>query len=147
VRHAGPQGAQERGPGLAHHGRSGSRDPAAGLTTEAETILRLAGAIVLETCALAVWNVGTRSPAIVVRDVLAALRSPKALAAGAFSAFVGMLFVAAATVMLLPIADAAATDFVPLSIYTFVTALAVELLVGNDLRAVATRFAGAPSKR
>lgn len=93
------------------------------------------------------WNVGTRSPATVVRDVLAALRSPKALAAGAFSAFVGMLFVAAATVMLLPIADAAATDFVPLSIYTFVTALAVELLVGNDLRAVATRFAGAPSKR
>jgi hypothetical protein len=103
--------------------------------------LRLAGAIVLETLALCVWNVGTRPPLAMLRDVARAARSARLLAAGILSAAVGILFVAAATILLLPAVDSA--EFVPVTIYTFVTALAIELLVGVDLRAALGRVAGA----
>jgi len=62
---------------------------------DAETILRIAGAIVLETLALCVWNVGTRSLQATLTDIARALRSPRALASGVFSLLVGLVFVAA----------------------------------------------------
>ena len=76
-----------------------------------------------------------------LRDLARALRTPRALFAGAFSALVGLVFVAAATVLLLPAVDDAGSDFVPVSIFTFLTALGIELLVGNDLRGAIGRIA------
>jgi hypothetical protein len=114
---------------------------------DGETILRVAGAIVLETLALCVWNVGTRSLQATLADMARALRSPRALASGIFSALVGLVFVAAAVVLLIPAVSELDGDFVPLMIYTFVAALVIEFLVGNDLRAALGRVVGARSSR
>jgi hypothetical protein len=114
---------------------------------DAETILRIAGAIVLETLALCVWNVGTRSLQATLADMARALRNPRALASGVFSLLVGLVFVAAATVLLLPAVGQLDGDFVPLMIYTFVAALVIEFLVGNDLRAALGRIVGARAPR
>jgi hypothetical protein len=114
---------------------------------DAETILRIAGAIVLETLALCVWNVGTRSLQATLADIARALRSPRALVSGTFSVLVGLVFVAAATVLLVPAVGELDGDFVPLMIYTFVAALVLEFLIGNDLRAALRRIGGARSAR
>ncbi len=114
---------------------------------DVETALRLAGAIVLETLALCVWNVGTRSLQATLTDVAASLRNPRAFASGFFSVLVGLVFVAAATILLLPALGALRGDFVPLAIYTFVAALVIEFLIGNDLRAAIGRRGGARAPR
>jgi hypothetical protein len=106
---------------------------------DAETTLRLAGAIVLETLALCVWNVGTRSLQATLGDVMRALRTPRALASGIFSVLVGLVFVSAATILLLPALGEVRGDFVPVAIYTFVAALVIEFMIGNDLRAAIGR--------
>jgi uncharacterized membrane protein YbhN (UPF0104 family) len=99
-----------------------------------DAFLRLAGAIVLETLALAVWNIGTRPPANMLRDVRAAARSPRALFTGFISLIVGLIFVAAATILLVPAVPDPVSHFVPVEIFTFLVALGIEFLVGNDLR-------------
>jgi hypothetical protein len=114
---------------------------------DAETILRIAGAIGLETLALCVWNVGTRSLQATLADMTRALRSPRSLVSGTFSVLVGLVFVAAATVLLVPAVGDLDGDFVPLMIYTFVAALVLEFLIGNDLRAALRRIVGARSAR
>ncbi len=114
---------------------------------DGETILRVAGAIVLETLALCVWNVGTRSLQATLADIGRALRNSRALFSGIFSALVGLVFVAAAVVLLLPAVSELDGDFVPLMIYTFVAALVIEFLVGNDLRAALGRIVGARPSR
>jgi len=84
-----------------------------------------------------VWNIGTRAPGDVLRDVSRGFRSPRVLFAGIVTTVVGFIFVAAATVLLVPaIADPAA-DFAPAEIFTFVVALALEYLIGSDVRALA----------
>jgi hypothetical protein len=118
-----------------------------GLTTELETLARLAGAIVLETMALAVWNVGTRAPARALRDVVRSLNNRRALLTGTLSLFVGLVFVAAATILLLPTVTDVRTDFVPIEVFTFLTALALEYLIGNDLRAFIARVGGSGTPR
>lgn len=106
------------------------------LATVADAAWRVAGAIVLETLAFVVWNVGTRSPLAVLRAMRTAANRPRALATGAVAALVGLIFIAAATVLLLPaIADLEA-DFVPTELGTLLVALALELLIGNDLRSL-----------
>jgi hypothetical protein len=99
--------------------------------------LRLAGAIVLSTLAFVVWNVGTRTPLEVLRDLRQGFRSPRVLFAGAVSVVVGFIFIVAATVLLVPAIADPASDFAPAEIFTFVVALAIEHLIGNDLRSLA----------
>jgi hypothetical protein len=107
---------------------------------------RLAGAIVLETLALVVWNVGTRPPARALADALTALGNRRTLVGGTLSLLVGAVFVAAATVLLIPAVGDVRIDFVPIAIFTFLAALAIEYLVGNDLRSLIARLAGAPPR-
>jgi len=107
---------------------------AGGLTTDPQTVARIAGAIVLETFALAVWNVGTRAPFTVLKEAMRALQDRRALFAGALSLVVGLTFVAAATVLLLPAVANVHVDFVPLMVFTFLAALLIEYLIGGDLR-------------
>lgn len=109
-----------------------------------EIVLRLAGAIALDTLALTVWNVGTRPPGMMLRDVARGLRQPRLLLFGVFCALVGLVFVAAATVLLFPAVGDVVSDFVPLEIFTFLTALGIEYLIGNDLRRIAARMGNTP---
>jgi hypothetical protein len=120
--------------------RAGCGDDAVSLILVA-TILRLAGAIVLEALALTVWNIGTRSPFTLLRDIARALRLRRGLFAGFVSLIVGFVFTAAATVLMLPVLPDPQTELVPLEIFTFIAALAIEHLVGPDLR----RLAGSSS--
>ncbi|MGP6158782.1 MAG: hypothetical protein ACLPYS_14970 [Vulcanimicrobiaceae bacterium] len=96
--------------------------------------MRLAGAIVLDTLALIVWNVGTRTPLTLLRDMRRAAGEPRAIFAGLVSLLVGLIFVAAAAVLVLPAVADPVADFIPLEIFTFLVALLLEHLVGNDLR-------------
>ncbi len=103
--------------------------------------LRIAGAIVLETLALVVWNVGTRSPVDFVRDVARSLRRVRAIFVGFVCLLVGFIFIAAATVLLLPAMPDPLKDLVPVQIFTLLVALFLEHLVGPDLRRLATGHA------
>jgi len=98
--------------------------------------LRLVGAIALDTLALAVWNVGTRSPLRLLRDVARAHRNLRALFFGVVSLLIGLIFVAAAAVLILPAVPDPSADFVPLEIFTFLVALGLEYLIGGDLRRI-----------
>jgi hypothetical protein len=81
-----------------------------------------------------VWNVGTRTPLAVARAARHAARDARALFAGAVSLVIGLIFVAAAAVLILPAVTDPVADFVPLEIFSFLVALALEHLIGNDLR-------------
>jgi hypothetical protein len=98
---------------------------------------------VLETLALVVWNVGSRSPIGVVRDARKALMKPQAIVAGLLALVVGLIFVAAATVLLLPAVPNPQVYFAPVQICTLLIALAIEFLIGADLR----RIAGGRTRR
>jgi hypothetical protein len=107
-----------------------------------EAFLRVGGAIVLDTLAFVVWNVGTRSPLEVIAAVRRALRLRRSLFAGTVSALVGLIFVTAATILLLPAIAVPQIDFVPAELFTLLVGLALEHLIGGDLRALA----GAPDE-
>lgn len=92
----------------------------------------------LASLALIVWNIGTRSPAGLVRDVRAAAGNSRAVAAGISSLFVGAIFAAAATVLLWPAVSDNLDLLIPVEIFVFVVALGVEYLIGNDARALAS---------
>jgi len=117
--------------------RSRRRERTIDLAAFVDASLRLAGAIALSTLAFIVWNVGTRAPLDVVRDVARGFRSSRSLFAGTVSALVGFIFVVAATVLLVPAMPDPPNDFAPAEIFTFVVALALEHLVGDDVRALA----------
>ena len=92
----------------------------------------------LEALALVVWNIGTRSPSTLLRDVAVASRERRTLFAGTLSLLVGLIFVSAATVLILPALPNPDADVVPVEIFTFLVALGIELLVGDDVRRVAS---------
>jgi hypothetical protein len=102
-----------------------------------ETLGRVAGAIGLDTLAFVVWNVGTRPPLVVLRDMRRAIGDARALFAGVVAAIVGFIFVIAATVLLMPAVADPARDLALVELFTFLVALALEHIVGNDLRALA----------
>jgi hypothetical protein len=94
------------------------------------------GAIVLDALAFIVWNVGTRSPLAVLAAVRRAFGNRRSLFAGTVAAIVGFIFIVAGTILLEP-AIVAPDDFVPSELFTLLVALALEHLVGNDVRALA----------
>jgi hypothetical protein len=97
--------------------------------------LRVAGA--LETLAFIVWNIGTRSPIGVLRDARAALRDGRKLFAGIICTIVGFIFIVAASILIVPICVDPDVDFLPAELFTLLVALAIEHLIGNDVRALA----------
>ncbi len=123
-------------------GRRRARSLDVDLTPFLEAFLRVGGAIVLDTLAFVVWNVGTRSPLEVIAAVRRALRLRRSLFAGTVSALVGLIFVTAATILLLPAIAVPQIDFVPAELFTLLVGLALEHLIGGDLRALA----GAPDE-
>ncbi len=118
---------------MARRGACGAID----LALFTDTLMRLAGAIGLDTLAFVVWNVGTRPPLAVVRDIWRAARDVRTLVAGAVAAIVGFIFVIAATVLLIPAVANPPRDLALVELFTFLVALVLEHIVGNDLRALA----------
>ncbi len=101
--------------------------------------MRLAGAIALAALAFIVWNVGTRSPLALARDVRRAIRSPRGIFLGLISFAIGLIFVVAALVLVLPAIVDFETDLWLTLVLMFLVALAIELLIGPDVRRLATR--------
>jgi hypothetical protein len=99
---------------------------------------RLAGAIVLQTLAFVVWNVGTRTPWAAIGDLRRGIRDPRTLFGGIVAFVVGAIFMAAATILLFPVV-APDIDLVPVEICTLLVALGIEMLIGNDLRQLLRR--------
>ncbi len=113
-----------------------------------DAFLRIAGAIVLETLAFVVWNVGSRSPLDVIRDASRAFRTGRGLFTGIVALAIGLVFVAAATILLQPALNDTDRDFMPIELATFLIALGLDRFIGNDLRGIAAREPSAePEKR
>ena len=106
------------------------------LTFVLAAALRVAGAIVLDTLAFSIWNIGSRSPAAVLRDVREHARERRSLVAGLLRALVGAIFIAAGTVLLLPAIADPQIDFAPTELFVFLVSLALEHVVGADVRAL-----------
>jgi hypothetical protein len=98
--------------------------------------LKLACIIALQTMALVIWNVGARDPLGLLRDVVR-VRDARSFFYGAASLLIGLMFVAAATMLVISAIGDAPELFVPLELFTFVVAIAVDALVGNELRRAA----------
>lgn len=95
--------------------------------------LRFAIAIVLDALAFIVWDVGTRPPLRLGRDIARGVRVPRSFALGLLRFIVG-------AVLLFAAADVARPGMPTMQAFTFIetgmliAALLVEQLVGPDLR-------------
>ena len=96
----------------------------------------MAGAIVLDMLAFVVWNIGTRTPLALLRDLRRGLHDARVALIGAISFLVGLIFITAATVLLSPAIADLERDFLPVELFTLLVGLALEHVVGDDLRAL-----------
>jgi hypothetical protein len=99
----------------------------------AVVVLRFALAIVFDALAFTVWDVGTRPPTQLARDVVRGVRTPRILARGLvrFALGVALLFLAAEIAR--PAMPTLRT-FMLIETGMLIAALLVENLVGPDLR-------------
>ncbi len=91
----------------------------------------------LASLAFIVWNVGTRSPIMLLNDIRQTGRNPRAIFLGAIAFAVGLIFIVAGLVLVLAIVDFEA-ELWPTLVLMFLVALAIELLIGPDVRRIAT---------
>jgi hypothetical protein len=125
VRDARPEGREERGPGR-------DRD-LAGRSPLIENVLRVAAAIGADALGFVLWNLTARSPLQLGRDIAAAFARPALLLTGAFHFAVGLLLITGGTLLLFPLVGRV-RDFLVLETLALVAALAVDQLVGPELR-------------
>ncbi len=96
-------------------------------------VLRFAIAIVLDALAFILWDVGTRPPLRLARDVARSVRIPRVFAYGVLRLIVG-------AALLLCAADVSRPGMPTMQAFTFIetgmliAALLVEQLIGPDLR-------------
>ena len=109
------------------------------LTFFVDSLARLSGAIALDTLAFVIWNVGTRPPLDLIRDVRRSLREPRALVRGTFVALAGAIAIVGGTALLLPAVPNPSRELALVETFTFVIALALEFALGDDLRALVKR--------
>lgn len=96
---------------------------------------QLLASIICFAAGLIVWDIGTRSPAQVVIDAATAARTPKALLRGVVRFFIGLLFIAVSiAVLFFAVPPAEAGRYMIYQIGAVVAALAVEILIGEDVR-------------
>ncbi len=105
-------------------------------------LARVAGAIALDTLAFVVWNVGTRPPLAVVRDIRRGLGSPRVFARGTVVALAGAILVVAASILVAPAVDFDPALATGIHLFTVLVALALEALVGEELRSLLRLRAG-----
>jgi hypothetical protein len=100
----------------------------------AAAALRIAVAILLDTAAVVIWDIGTRSPVRLIAEVRAGLGRRSSVARGGVRLVAGALALLAAAAISAPVATRA-VDFTVIECWALVTALVIEQLVGPDLRA------------
>jgi len=99
----------------------------------AEIFVRFAVAILLDALAFTLWDVGTRPPLRLARDVAAGVRFPRVLAVGVLRFIFG-------AALLLAAADVARPGIPSMHAFTLletgmlIAALLVETFVGPDVR-------------
>jgi len=98
-----------------------------------ETVLRLAAAIVCDFLALAIWNIGTRPPAQLIADIRSGVHSRAAFMRGLAALIWGTLLLLVGAIAVSPTVRSSVLGLV--EIYTVMTALVLEQLLGEDLRA------------
>ena len=96
--------------------------------------VRIAVAILLDTAALIIWDIGTRSPARLIAEVRAGLGKRSSILYGSLRFVVGVIALLAAAAVSAPVTTRA-VDFTVIECWALVTALVLEQLVGPDLRA------------
>jgi hypothetical protein len=99
----------------------------------AVTVLRFAVAIVLNGLAFIVWDVGTRPPLVLARDVGRGLRRPNAVARGFVRFVLGCALLLLAAIVARP-AIPTVRAFTLLETGMLIAALLVENLIGPDVR-------------
>jgi hypothetical protein len=95
--------------------------------------LRLGAAIVADAGAFMLWNLASRSPARLARDVAGGLSRPAVALRAIARFFTGLLLLAAGAALVLPLTIQVRT-FTVLETWTVLTGLLVEQLIGADLR-------------
>ena len=98
-----------------------------------EVIVRFALAIVLDAFAFVVWDVGTRPPTRLLRDIARGVRVPTAVGRGTIRFLIGALLLLLAAFVARP-AMPSAHAFTVLETGMLIAALIVEALIGADLR-------------
>jgi hypothetical protein len=98
----------------------------------------MAAAIGANAVAFVLWDLGARSPLQLARDLAAAASRPGDLAAGALRALVGALLLTGGLALLLPLV-VRVRDLALLETIALLAALAVDQLVGPELRRLALR--------
>ena len=96
-------------------------------------MLRVAAAICTDAFAFVLWNLTARSPVQLARDIGAALRRIPTLLSGVFHFIVGGLLLIGGGALLIPLATTS-RDFLILETIALIAALAVDQLVGPELR-------------
>jgi len=104
----------------------------------AVVVLRFALAIVFDALAFTIWDIGTRPPLRLIRDVVRGVRVPRVLASGVLRFLVGFGLLVLAAVVARP-AMPTMRAFTLIETGMIVAALLVEQLVGPDLRRVSVR--------
>lgn len=110
----------------------------AGRSPLSELVARFALATVLDALAFIVWNVGTRAPLQLLRDISASFSHLSSFAAGVVRFAVGVLLLVVAGWILAP-AMLTFRTFSLLEMWTLVAALIVEQLLGPDVRSTVVR--------
>ncbi len=96
-------------------------------------VLRFALAIVFDALAFTIWDIGTRPPLRLMRDVANGVRVPRVLARGVLRFLIGFGLLFLAAVVARP-AMPTMRAFTLIETGMIVAALLVEQLVGPDLR-------------
>ena len=99
-----------------------------------EAFLRLSLAIVLDTTAFLIWDVGTRTPLRLIAEVGAGLRKRRSLFHGSLRFATGLGLLVLGEIAIIPLAMRVGSAL-PLEFGALVTALITEQLIGPDLRA------------
>lgn len=95
----------------------------------------LVGAILCASAGLIIWDIGSRSPAHVLDDAITGVRSPRSVIRGIVRFFIGLIFLSVSIALVfLSLPENEYDRYTAYQIVAFVTALAVELLIGNDVR-------------
>ena len=99
----------------------------------AEIAVRFALAIAFDALAFIVWDVGTRPPSCLVRDVWSGLRRPSAFVSGVARVLAGLGLIVLAFVVARP-GFTSSRSFMIIQTGMLIAALIVENLIGPDLR-------------
>lgn len=110
------------------------------------TVLRFAFAIVFDALAFTIWDVGTRPPLQLVRDVARGARAGGSLGRGLVRFAVGLALLVLAAFIARP-AMPTMRAFTVIETGMLIAALLVEQMVGTDLRSGARRRAPAEPTR